>query len=32
LVKEPKRLWKRNFISTPVFLFDILKEKISRKV
>ena len=28
LLKEPKRLWKRNFISTPVFLWDILKEKL----
>lgn len=25
LLKEPKRLWKRNFVSTPVFLFDMLK-------
>ena len=28
LIKEPKRLWKRNFISTPVFLWDLLKEKL----
>lgn len=28
LLKEPKRLWKRNFISTPLFLFDLLKAKI----
>lgn len=27
LLKEPKRLWKRNFVSTPVFLFDMLKAK-----
>jgi N-acetylglucosaminyldiphosphoundecaprenol N-acetyl-beta-D-mannosaminyltransferase len=27
LLKEPKRLWKRNFISTPIFIFDLLKEK-----
>jgi N-acetylglucosaminyldiphosphoundecaprenol N-acetyl-beta-D-mannosaminyltransferase len=25
LVREPKRLWKRNFISTPLFLWDILQ-------
>jgi N-acetylglucosaminyldiphosphoundecaprenol N-acetyl-beta-D-mannosaminyltransferase len=25
LVREPKRLWKRNFISTPLFLWDLLK-------
>jgi N-acetylglucosaminyldiphosphoundecaprenol N-acetyl-beta-D-mannosaminyltransferase len=29
LFREPKRLWKRNFHSTPEFLFDIIKEKIS---
>ena len=28
LVKEPKRLWKRNFISTPLFLLDLLKAKV----
>lgn len=28
LLKEPKRLWKRNFISTPLFLLDLLKAKI----
>jgi N-acetylglucosaminyldiphosphoundecaprenol N-acetyl-beta-D-mannosaminyltransferase len=28
LIGEPKRLWKRNFISTPVFLMDLLKSKI----
>ena len=27
LVREPKRLWRRNFISTPLFLWDLLKEK-----
>lgn len=26
-IREPKRLWRRNFISSPIFLFDILKEK-----
>lgn len=30
-VGEPKRLWRRNFISTPIFLINILKCKI-RKV
>ena len=29
LLREPKRLWKRNFISTPLFLFYVLKEKWS---
>lgn len=31
LVKEPKRLWRRNFVSTPVFLFDMLRYKIGMK-
>ena len=30
-VGEPKRLWKRNFISTPIFLKDILKHKFLDK-
>jgi len=29
LCKEPIRLWRRNFISTPVFLFWILRERIT---
>ena len=28
LMREPKRLWKRNLISTPLFLLDLLKAKI----
>jgi N-acetylglucosaminyldiphosphoundecaprenol N-acetyl-beta-D-mannosaminyltransferase len=28
LLKEPRRLWKRNFISTPLFLWDMVKEKL----
>ena len=31
LLKEPKRLWKRNFVSTPRFLFDMLLYKIGIK-
>ena len=27
-LKEPRRLARRNFISTPVFIFDVLKAKI----
>jgi len=30
LLKEPKRLWRRNFVSTPLFLIDILKFKLLR--
>ena len=26
-LKEPRRLWKRNFVSSPLFLFDILRYK-----
>jgi len=26
-LKEPRRLWRRNFVSTPLFLLDILKHK-----
>lgn len=28
LLKEPKRLWRRNFVSTPLFLGDLLLYKI----
>ncbi len=28
LLREPKRLWKRNFISTPLFLLHLIREKI----
>jgi len=28
LLREPKRLWRRNFISTPLFLFYLVREKI----
>jgi N-acetylglucosaminyldiphosphoundecaprenol N-acetyl-beta-D-mannosaminyltransferase len=28
LIKEPKRLWRRNFISTPLFIINIIKYKI----
>jgi N-acetylglucosaminyldiphosphoundecaprenol N-acetyl-beta-D-mannosaminyltransferase len=31
LLKEPRRLWKRNFISAPLFLFDVLLYKIGWK-
>ena len=27
LLKEPKRLWRRNFVSTPLFLWYLLKAK-----
>ena len=28
LVREPKRLWRRNFVSTPLFLWYLLKAKL----
>ena len=32
LIKEPKRMWKRNFISTPLFLFKcVIHHVILRK-
>jgi N-acetylglucosaminyldiphosphoundecaprenol N-acetyl-beta-D-mannosaminyltransferase len=31
LVKEPKRMWKRNFISTPLFLIDMFLYKFGIK-
>jgi N-acetylglucosaminyldiphosphoundecaprenol N-acetyl-beta-D-mannosaminyltransferase len=31
LLKEPKRLWRRNFVSTPLFLYEILLFKIGLK-
>ena len=29
LLREPGRLWKRNFISSPLFLINVFKQKIS---
>jgi N-acetylglucosaminyldiphosphoundecaprenol N-acetyl-beta-D-mannosaminyltransferase len=31
LIGEPKRLWKRNFVSTPLFLLEILLTKLGVK-
>ena len=31
LVKEPRRLWRRNFVSTPLFLRDMLLYKFGMK-
>ena len=28
LLREPGRLWKRNFVSSPLFLFAVFKQKI----
>jgi len=32
LLKEPRRLWRRNFISTPLFLFDMFKAANSQRL
>ncbi len=31
LYKEPRRMWKRNFISTPLFLIMVFKQHILRR-
>lgn len=31
LLKEPKRLWKRNFVSTPLFLTEMMLYKMDVK-
>jgi len=30
LIKEPKRMWKRNFVSTPLFLIDMFLFKFKK--
>ncbi len=29
LLQEPRRLWRRNFISTPVFVWHVLRQKLA---
>lgn len=29
LIQEPKRLWRRNFVSSPMFLLKVFKQKFS---
>jgi len=29
LLKEPKRLWRRNLISTPKFIFEVIRHKLT---
>jgi len=31
LLKEPKRLWRRNFVSTPLFMIDMMLYKMGMK-
>ena len=28
LMREPRRMWRRNFVSSPVFLYYILRQKL----
>lgn len=28
LLREPRRMWRRNFVSTPIFLYHILQQKL----
>lgn len=28
LIQEPKRLWRRMFVSAPIFLFEVIKERM----
>lgn len=32
LVQEPRRLWRRNFVSSPIFLRKVLAEKIRKSM
>ena len=31
LVQEPRRLWRRNFVSSPLFLWEVLKQRVRRR-
>lgn len=31
LIREPRRLWRRNFVSTPTFLWEVVKERRRRR-
>jgi len=31
LIKQPRRLWRRMFVSAPVFLWDVVRAKLGRK-
>ena len=32
LMREPKRLWRRNLISTPLFIIELIKEKLNIRI
>lgn len=32
LVQEPRRLWRRMFISAPIFAWHVLREKVGREI
>lgn len=31
LVQEPRRLWRRNFVSGPLFLWEVLKQRVGKR-
>jgi N-acetylglucosaminyldiphosphoundecaprenol N-acetyl-beta-D-mannosaminyltransferase len=31
LLQEPRRLWRRNFVSTPLFLYMVVRERFGKK-
>lgn len=31
LIQQPRRLWRRMFVSAPVFLLDVMRERLVRK-
>ena len=31
LIMEPKRMWRRNFVSTPLFIYYVFKERFRRR-
>lgn len=30
-IRDPKRLWRRNIISTPIFIYEVIKTKVFKK-
>lgn len=30
LLQEPRRLWRRNFVSSPLFLWEVIKQKVGK--
>ena len=30
LMQQPRRLWRRTFVSAPIFIFDIIRQRITK--